>query len=288
MIKENKKRNKHYGLWYDVGRRLLRNKLAIVGFTYIIFLILLSLTASLFLNYDNAIDISMNILKAPSKAHIFGTDSLGRDMFTRIVYGTRISLVTAFASTVTAIIFGGTIGAFSGYYGKNFDLIVMRLMDIIYAIPRILLAIAIVSAFGANVLTLMIALSVHGIASYSRIVRASVIEAKEQDYIEAISSCGAGDLRILFMHIIPNSLSPIIVRATLGIGGSIIAIASLSFLGMGIQPPTPEWGRILAENQEYFDRLYLTAIPGLAIVTVVLAFNFLGDGLRDALDPKLK
>ncbi len=280
---------KHRGLWRDVWIRLLRNRLAILGMSYIIFLILLSIFATLFLDYSKAITVNgMERLLAPSFKHPFGTDSLGRDVLLRIIFGARISILAGLISTSIAIVLGGSFGAISGYYGGVLDNIIMRVMDMLSAIPGILLAIAIVASFGANIFTLMIALSIGGIAGYARIVRASVLEIRNQEYIEAIMVCGATNARIILLHIIPNALAPVIVRATLGIGTAVIATASLSYLGLGVQPPTPEWGRILAEGQQFIERPYLTIIPGLAIVSVVLAFNFFGDGLRDALDPKLK
>lgn len=280
---------KQNGLWRDVIKRLFRNKLAIVGLCYIIFLILLSIFATFFLDYDKSIAVNgLNRLKSPSLAHPFGTDALGRDVLLRIIFGARISIITGLVATTVSIMFGGAIGAISGFYGGKMDNIIMRLIDMISAVPGILLAIAIIASLGANMMTLILALSIGGIPSYARTVRASVLEVKHQEYIEAIMVCGASNLRVILLHIIPNSLAPVIVRATLGIGTAVISTASLSYLGLGIQPPTPEWGRILAEGQQYFERPYLTIIPGLAIVSIVLAFNFFGDGLRDALDPKLK
>lgn len=280
---------KQNGLWKDVMIRLMRNKLAVVGLCYIIFLILLSIFATFFLDYSKAIDVDgINRLQTPSFTHPFGTDALGRDVMSRIIFGARISIIAGLVSTTTAILIGGSLGAISGYYGGKLDNVIMRVMDMLSAIPGILLAIAIIASLGANVVTLIIALSIGGIAGYARTVRASVLEIRHQEYIEAIMVCGASDLRIILLHIIPNSLAPVIVRATLGVGTAVISTASLSYLGLGVQPPTPEWGRILAEGQQYVQRPYLTIIPGLAIVSIVLAFNFFGDGLRDALDPKLK
>lgn len=293
IIKKIKKdeinKTKQNGLWKDVMIRLMKNKLAIIGLCYIIFLILLSIFATFFLDYSKAIDVNgLNRLQTPNLKHPFGTDALGRDVMSRIIFGARISIIAGLVSTTTAIFIGGSLGAISGYYGGKLDNVIMRIMDMLSAIPGILLAIAIIASLGANIVTLIIALSIGGIAGYARTVRASVLEIRHQEYIEAIMVCGASDLRIILLHIIPNSLAPVIVRATLGVGTAVISTASLSYLGLGVQPPTPEWGRILAEGQQYVQRPYLTIIPGLAIVSIVLAFNFFGDGLRDALDPKLK
>lgn len=281
--------NKKNGLWKDCWRRLLKNKMAVVGMSYIFFLILLSIFASIFLDYNRAIDVNGSLkLLSPSLAHPFGTDYLGRDVMLRIIFGARFSLIAGLLSTGVAITVGGFLGAISGFYSGKIDNILMRILDMVAAIPGILLAIAIIASFGASLTTLMLALSIGGIPGYARTVRASVMELRHQDFVEAIRVCGASDMRILFGHILPNSLAPVIVRATLGVGGAIISTASLSYLGLGVQPPAPEWGRILSEGQQYMERTYLTLIPGLAIVSVVLAFNFFGDGLRDALDPKLK
>ncbi|MGB6128077.1 MAG: ABC transporter permease [Psychrilyobacter sp.] len=289
MKKDEINDTKQNGLWKNIMIRLMRNKLAIIGLYYIIFLILLSLFATFFLDYSKAIDVNgLNRLQTPSLEHPFGTDALGRDVMSRIIFGARISIIVGLVSTTTAILIGGSLGAISGYYGGKFDNVIMRVIDMLSAIPGILLAIAIIASLGANIFTLIIALSIGGIAGYARTVRASVLEIRHQEYIEAIMVCGASDLRIILLHIIPNSLAPVIVRATLGVGTAVISTASLSYLGLGVQPPTPEWGRILAEGQQYVQRPYLTIIPGLAIVSIVLAFNFFGDGLRDALDPKLK
>ncbi|MEM9423563.1 MAG: ABC transporter permease [Spirochaetota bacterium] len=274
---------------YNVILRLLQNKMAISGLIYILLLIMLSLCAPLLFDYEDAIEMNISdVYAAPSLKHPLGADEFGRDILLRLIFGARVSLLASIVVTFVAIVLGGFFGILAGYYRGLIDTIIMRFFDILYAIPAILLAIAIIAAFGANLLTLVLALSISAIPGYARIFRASVLEIAHKDFVEAIQLIGAHDARVLVKHLLPNIMAPIIVRATLGIGIVIISVAGLSYLGLGVQPPAPEWGRMLAEGQHAIERPLLTIIPGLAIISVVLAFNFLGDGLRDALDPKLK
>lgn len=276
--------------WIDVLRRLFRNYMAVLGMFVVILLISLSICSYLTFDYSIAIDNNYStILQSPSLEFPFGTDNYGRCVFTRIVFGARISLVVGVVATLVPVVIGGILGAFSGYYGNRLDNIVMRLLDILYAVPGILLAIAIVAAFGANTLNLILALSIGAIPSYARTVRATVMSISNNEFVEAAKACGAKDLTIIFKHIIPNSLAPVIVRATLGIGGAVLSTSSLSYLGLGIEPHIPEWGNILKIGSTYLETSpYLAVFPGLAIILIVLSFNYFGDGLRDALDPKLK
>lgn len=276
--------------WIDVLERLFRNNMAVIGMLVVIFLISLSISSSLTFDYSMAIDNNYSeILKPISLNFPFGTDNYGRCVFTRIVFGARISLIIGLCVTILPMIIGGSLGAIAGYYGGKIDNIIMRLLDVQYAIPDILLAIAIIAAFGASTVNLVIALSIGSIATYARTVRATVLGLSNAEFVEAARACGAKDQVIIFKHIIPNSLAPIIVRATMGIGTAVLATSSLSYLGLGVEPYVPEWGNILKIGSKYLEsNPYLAIFPGLAIIVLVLAFNFFGDGLRDALDPKLK
>ncbi|WP_352419757.1 ABC transporter permease [Proteiniborus sp.] len=276
--------------WIDVLRRLFRNYMSVLGMFVVTLLISLSICSYLTFDYSIAIDNNYSaILLSPSLEYPFGTDNYGRCVFTRIVFGARISLIVGTIATIVPIIIGGILGALSGYYGKKVDNIIMRLLDVLYAVPGILLAIAIVAAFGASTMNLILALSIGSVPMYARTVRATVMSIANQEFVEAAKACGAKDFTIVFKHIIPNSLAPIIVRATLGIGGAVLSTSSLSYLGLGVEPHIPEWGNILKIGSAYLETSpYLAVFPGLAIILIVLAFNYFGDGLRDALDPKLK
>ncbi|WIV11614.1 ABC transporter permease [Proteiniborus sp. MB09-C3] len=276
--------------WIDVLRRLFRNYMSVLGMFVVTLLISLSICSYLTFDYSIAIDNNYSaILLSPSLEYPFGTDNYGRCVFTRIVFGARISLVVGLISTLVPIVIGGILGAVSGYYGKRVDNIIMRLLDVLYAVPGMLLAIAIVAAFGANTMNLILALSIGSIPMYARTVRATVMSIANQEFVEAAKACGAKDFTIIFKHILPNSMAPIIVRATLGIGGAVLSTSSLSYLGLGVEPHIPEWGNILKIGSAYLETSpYLAIFPGLAIILIVLAFNYFGDGLRDALDPKLK
>ena len=224
----------------------------------------------------------------PSAAHWLGTDDFGRDILSRIIFGTRISLKVAFVAVSMAVILGGTIGATAAYYSR-IDNVVMRIVDLFMAIPNVLLAIAIATALGSGERNLMIAVGISSVPMYARIVRAAVLSVKEQEYIEAATSIGASDLRIILGHIIPNALSPVIVQATLSVATAIILASSLSYLGFGVQAPLPEWGAMLSSGRQYIRTYWhMTVFPGLAIMLAVYALNVVGDGLRDALDPKMK
>ncbi|MGL5752539.1 MAG: ABC transporter permease [Paraclostridium sp.] len=276
--------------WIDVLRRLFRNDMAIIGLFIVVLLMSLSICSYLTFDYSIAIDNNYStILLSPNLQYPLGTDDYGRCVFTRIVFGARISLSVGVVATMVPIIIGGTLGAISGYYGRNVDNIIMRILDVLYAVPGILLAIAIVAAFGASTFNLILALSIGGIPGYARTVRATVLSISHSEFVEAARACGAKDYTIIFKHIIPNSLAPIIVRATLGIGGAVLSTSSLSYLGLGVEPHIPEWGNILKIGSNFLEtNPYLAIYPGIAIIMIVLAFNFFGDGIRDALDPKLK
>ena len=271
--------------------RFSKNRLAVLGAIVFLLLIIISLSADLIANYEeDAITQNMkNRLMMPHKDHIFGTDQFGRDIFARIIFGARVSLSVGLATVLTSLIFGTLIGSIAGYYGGKIDDILMRIMDIFLAIPSMLLAISIVAALGSGMHNLLIALSISQIPRLARVVRSSIISVKDQEFIEAAKACGTKSSRIIIKHIIPNAIGPIIVQATLNMASTILNIAALSFIGLGIKPPTPEWGSMLSDvNTQLIYYPYLAVIPGVAIMIAVLALNLIGDGLRDALDPKLK
>ncbi|GEK90780.1 ABC transporter permease [Alkalibacterium kapii] len=221
--------------------------------------------------------------------HWFGTDHHGRDIFSRIIHGMSITLRVGFSSVLMGMTIGVSLGIVAGYYGKWVDTIIMRLMDVLLAFPGILLALAIVSVLGGSINNVIISVGIFSIPVFARISRGSTLEIRELEYIEAVKALGASDFRIIGKHILPNILAPIIVQATLNIATSVLTASGLSFLGMGAQPPTPEWGAMLSDGRNYmWDAPHVATIPGLAIVVVVLSFNIFGDGLRDALDPKTK
>lgn len=276
--------------WIDIWERLFRNNMAVVGMLVVVFLLSLSISSVLTFDYGIAIDNNYSAILQPiSLEYPFGTDNYGRCVFTRIIFGARISLIVGICVTIIPMVVGGILGAAAGYFGKRTDNIIMRILDVQYAVPDILLAVAIIAAFGANTVNLILALSIGMIAVYARTVRATVLGLATSEFVEAARSCGARDWNIIFRHIIPNSLAPIIVRATMGIGTAVLSTSSLSYLGLGVEPYIPEWGNILNIGSQYLEtNPYLAIFPGLAIIILVLAFNFFGDGLRDALDPKLK
>ncbi|MFD0712957.1 ABC transporter permease [Paenibacillus sp. GCM10027626] len=273
----------------EVVERLSRSSTSMLGLLFILFLLTVSITSYLTFDYGMAIDNNYSlILQPPSLEYPLGTDNFGRDLFSRIVFGARISLVVGILSTLIPVIIGGILGAVAGYYGRQTDNVIMRILDILFAVPGILLAIAIIAAFGASTVNLILALSVGSIPTYARTMRANVLLVSQLEYVQAARAFGSSDRTILFKHIVPNSLAPMIVKSTLTIGTAVISTSSLSYLGLGVEPHIPEWGNILKLGSAFLETHAYTAIyPGLAIIALVLSFNFLGDGLRDALDPKL-
>ncbi|WP_283610395.1 ABC transporter permease [Faecalispora anaeroviscerum] len=275
----------------EIWRRMRRNKLAMVGLVIVSILIVVALFASQIADY-NTIAIKQNVverLQGPSAEHWAGTDEFGRDIFARLVHGARISLLVGVVAVCIALITGGTLGAIAGYFGGTVDNVIMRIMDIFLSIPILLLAIMIVAAMGSSMTNLMIAIGLASMPTFARIVRASVLSVKDQEFVEAARAIGAKNNHIILRHIMPNCLSPIIVQATLRVATAILSTASLSFISLGIQAPAPEWGAMLASGRAYIrDAPHIVIIPGLLIMITILALNLLGDGLRDALDPKLK
>jgi peptide/nickel transport system permease protein len=265
------------------------NRAAVCGLAVLVTLVASAVAAPWIAPYDPAAIDMRARLQGPSVKHPLGTDNFGRDIFSRIVYAGRISLVIGFVAVGIGALFGGTAGAVSGYYGRGLDSLVMRTMDVLLSIPQLILAIAIVGALGANLLNLMIAVGISVLPRYARLVRASAMSLRDLEFVEAARAAGASDLRIIVQNIVPNCMAPLIVLSTLGVAQAILSAATLSFLGLGIQPPTPEWGSMLSDGRQFMRNApHLTIFPGLAIVVVVMALNLLGDGLRDALDPKLR
>ena len=282
--------------WYEAWKRLKRNKLAMIGLTITTVLLIVAIFAPLIAPYnpryapvieDGKVELS---LQGPSWAHPFGTDKLGRDIFSRVVYGARISLMVGLITQGIALVLGITLGAVAGYYGGWIDEAVSYLIQVFLAFPFILFAIAVMAVFSEpGVDKVFLALGLISWPPLARIVRGQVMSIKEEEYIEAAQSLGASDLRIIAKHVIPNILAPIIVTVTLGVAGAILAEAGLSFLGLGTQPPRPSWGVMLKTGQEYIRSYpHMIWFPGLAIMIAVMGINLLGDGLRDALDPKMK
>ncbi len=271
----------------QVWRHLRRNRLAMVGLAMLVVFVLSAVFAPLITPYDPVqIDFS-SAYQAPSSENILGADWLGRDNFSRILYGSRISLLIGFISVAIGMVNGVPVGALSGYYGGKFDLLIQRIIDILIAFPGILLAIVVVTILGTGVENVMIAVGIASVPIYTRLVRGSVLSVKEQGYVSAAKALGIGDARIILRHIMPNSMGPIIVQSTFQIATAILWAAGLGFLGLGAQAPDPEWGRMLSDGRQYIRTAHhLTTYPGLAIFFMVLGFNLIGDGMRDALDPR--
>lgn len=293
--KKLKKKPEDRHPFVDQISQLWRNKTAVIGLVIIILFIVSAMLAP-YVSPHNPVETSLyDQLKPPvwhatgTWINILGTDDLGRDILSRLIYGARVSLVVAVISVGLAFIGGTLLGCFSGYYKGFRDSIIMRFMDIILAFPYILLAIVVVAYLGPSLQNAMIAIAITYIPRFARIVRGSVLEECEKDYVSAARAIGAGDLRIIFVAILPNCLGPLIVQTTLGFASAILDMAALSFLGLGAQPPTPEWGAMIAHSRALILRAsWVMTFPGLAILLAVLGFNLLGDGLRDALDPRLR
>lgn len=277
------------GPWRDAWKTFRKNKTAMLGLCLIVFFILIALLAPWIAPYDYKEQQLMERLQSPSLTHWFGTDDLGRDLFTRVLYGARISLWVGFFSVIGSVIVGTALGILAGYYGKWMDMIISRIFDIMLAFPSILLAIAIVAILGPSLQNALLAIAIVNIPTYGRLVRSKVLSLKSEEYITAAKAIGMKNGRILISHILPNSMTPIIVQGTLGIGMAIIEAAALGFLGLGAQPPDPEWGKILSDSRQFIQKAPWTVIfPGISIMLTVLGFNLMGDGLRDAMDPKMK
>jgi peptide/nickel transport system permease protein len=282
-------KNPRFERWAAFYNQLKKNKMAMAGGYIIVFYFLIAIFGPFIAPYD-PLDIDlMNKLQPPSFEHWMGTDDKGRDVLSRIIYGSQLSLTVGVVSVLIGAFFGIILGLVAGYYGKWIDTIIMRIIDILLAFPGLLLALAIVSALGPSLFNVMIAVGIFSIPTFARIVRGSTLAAKNLEYVDAIRALGAKDMKIIFVHILPNILSPIIVSGTLRVATAILTAAGLSFLGMGAQPPSPEWGAMLSGGRNFlWNAPHIATFPGLAIALIVLGLNLFGDGLRDALDPRMK
>ena len=282
-------RKKKESQFAAVMKRLKRNKFAMAGLIIIILLILIAIFADVIAPYGYAEQDLKNTFASPSATHLCGTDKLGRDVFSRLIYGARESLLIGFLSVLLAASIGMVLGAIAGYYGGVLDNVLMRFLDIYQSIPNILMSMVLATALGASTQNTILALGISTIPLHARILRSQFMTLREQEYVEAAIATNANDFEIIFKHVLPNAISPMIVQITMSLGLSILAGATLSFLGLGAQPPSPEWGTMISEGRNYLRNYpYLALAPGLCIMVTVLSFNLLGDGLRDALDPKLK
>jgi peptide/nickel transport system permease protein len=271
-----------------IGKRFSRNKLSVLGAITILLLIIISLLAPFIAPYDpTAIDVH-NVLSPPSKGHLLGTDELGRDLLSRIIWGSRVSLKVGFIAVGIAITAGIIIGAISGFYGGLVDSILMRFVDIMLAFPTFFLILAVIAILEQSIFTIMVVIGLTNWMDVARLVRAEFLSLKEKDFVSAARAVGASDKRLIFRHILPNALSPVFVAATFGVAGAILIESGLSFLGLGVQPPEPSWGNILTAGKDNIEvAWWLSLYPGLAILITVLSYNLVGEGLRDALDPRL-
>ncbi|MEI7028050.1 nickel transporter permease [Paenibacillus sp. y28] len=275
--------------WHMMARRFRKNKRAVVGLWMVALFVIVALAARWIAPYDPYVQNMQAMLESPTWSHPFGTDEFGRDILSRIIYGAQISLLIGIVGVFISLLLGVTLGTAAGYFGGWCDTFVMRMMDIFMAFPSFLLALAIVSVLGPGMMNVMIAIGIFSVPTFARISRSAVISIKSREYIEAARAMGGTHLFIIFKHVLPNSIAPIIVLSTLRVATAILTASALSFLGMGAQPPMPEWGAMLSTGREYLRSApHVSTIPGLAIMFMVLAFNMLGDGLRDALDPKMK
>ena len=274
----------------EFWRRFRKNKSAVAGLFILILLVGMALFADLIVPYARCVEqVGADRLQGPSAAHFFGTDEFGRDLFARVVHGSRYSLFIGVATSLMALVAGAILGASAGYFGGMVDNVICRIVDVFMCVPPILLSLAVVAALGTSVRNLIVAITISCIPGNVRLIRSVVLTVAEQDYVEVARSYGASNARIIFRYVLPNAMGPIIVNTTMAISDMILSAAGLSFIGMGIQPPSPEWGALLSAAQTYiFTSPYLLVFPGLFIILSSLSFNLVGDGLTDALDPKLK
>lgn len=273
----------------EVWRRLKKNKLAMIGMVIVLLLVLLAIFADQIAPYDYAESNVSERMQYPSAAHWLGTDTMGRDILSRVIYGGRVSLLVSLLAIVLSLVVGGFLGCLAGFFGGAVDSVIMRITDILMAIPALMLAVAISALLGAGTVTTAIAIAASSIAPSVRILRSTILTIRGQEYVEAAKATGSGNLRTIFTQVLPNTLSPIIVDASLRVGTNIMQISALSFIGLGVQSPTAEWGSMLSEGLKYIRDFYpLILFPGLAIMLTLFGFNVFGDGLRDALDPRLK
>lgn len=273
----------------EIWQSLKRNRRAMFGLFFILLLVFLAIFADWIAPYGMKQQNLANALQFPNTTHWLGTDDLGRDILSRIIYGTRVSLTVGVSAVLVSLLVGGTMGVIAGYYQGWIDTLIMRFNDVLLSIPSILLAIAIVASLGSSLRNLIIAIGIANIPVFARVIRSSVLSVKEQEFIEAADALGATDLRTIFKHIIPNIMSPIIIQASIGVATSILSAVGLGFIGLGLEASVAEWGTMLNAGRGYIrTHYYLTLYPGLVIMLTVLSFNLLGDGLRDAIDPKMR
>ncbi|MBM4135402.1 MAG: ABC transporter permease [Nitrospira sp.] len=275
-------------LFRVIGKRFTRNRLSVIGAFTVLSLITISLLAPFIAPQDpTAIDVH-NVLSPPGKTHPLGTDELGRDLLSRIIWGSRVSLKVGFVAVGIAILIGIFIGSIAGFYGGKVDAILMRFVDIMLAFPTFFLILAVIAILEPNIFTIMVVIGITGWMDVARLVRAEFLTLKERDFVGAARALGASDTKLIFRHILPNALSPVFVAATFGVAGAILIESGLSFLGLGVQPPEPSWGNILTSGKDNIEvAWWLSLYPGLAILITVLSYNLVGEGLRDALDPRL-
>jgi peptide/nickel transport system permease protein len=273
----------------DFWNRFTKNKLALTGSAIVVFFFLLSIFAPWISPYDPGAINLQTVLSPPSTAHPLGTDQLGRDVLSRMIWGSQISLKVGFVSTGIAIFIGMILGAVAGYYGRWVDTVIMRSVDIMLCFPTFFLILAVIAFLEPSIWNIMIIIGLTGWMGITRLVRADFISLKERDFVQAARSIGASDFRIIFIHLLPNAMASLLVAATFGIAGAILTESALSFLGIGVQPPTPSWGNILTDGKDNIDiAWWLSLYPGMAILLTVLGYNLLGEGIRDTLDPRLK
>ncbi len=277
------------GQWKDIRRRFVRNKLAVAGLVMLLFVVVLAIFAPEISPYQpNALDL-FHVQSPPSAQHWFGTDIVGRDQLTRVIYGTRIALLVGMSSILLSVFIGVILGSIAGYFGRFWDSLIMRICDIFFAFPILVGAIVIITVVGQGVTPVILALAIFGWATIARLLRGSILSVRESEYVEAARSLGASRWRIVTRHILPNSFAPVLIYAAFSVGNAIVAEASLSYLGVGVKPDVAEWGNMVSAGQGTFQsQPWLSLLPGGAVVFTVLAFVFIGDGLRDALDPKLR
>jgi len=285
----NKTKELKTGQTQEVWRRLKRNRAATGGGIIVLLFVVIAILAPLISPYPpNEGDLTKR-LNPPNREHLLGTDPLGRDLLSRVIYGARISLQIQVVAVFIAMVIGTLLGMVGGYYGGKLDHLIMRLMDILLAFPGIFLAISIIAVLGPGLVNLMLAAGIYSVPQFARIVRGSVISLKEKEFIEAARAVGENDLNILFRYLLPNSMAPIIIQTTLRMATVLLTASGLSFLGLGVQPPTAEWGAMLSNARAYLITApHVATVPGLAIMLVVMGFNLFGDGLRDSLDPRLR
>lgn len=287
---ENKKKARTYRQIAEIWRRFRKNKSAVLGLAILLILIGIALFADVIVPYSKCVEqVGADRLQGPSADHIFGTDEFGRDLFARVIHGSRYSLFIGISTSIMALIVGAALGASAAYFGGMVDNIICRIIDVFMCVPPILLSLAVVAALGTSMRNLIIAITISCIPGNVRLIRSVVLTVAEQDYVEVARSYGASNARIIFRYVLPNAMGPIIVNTTMAISDMILSAAGLSFIGMGIQPPSPEWGALLSAAQTFImTSPYLLFFPGIFIVLSSLSFNLVGDGLTDALDPKLK